>query len=73
MAVISTKNPSSLKMKYYCGKDDNQKNIIRSNTYSSLKPEATSDDVYAVGTALVSLQKHSIIDIIKLDNTVISE
>lgn len=73
MAITSVKNPSSLKMKFYCGKDENQKNIIRTRTYSNLRPDSTDQDVYDVGVAIGSLQKNNVVDIIKLDNTTISE
>lgn len=72
MAVTVIKNPSGLKMKFYCGKDENDKNIIRSKTFSNLRPDSSDEDVYEVGTAIASLQKNNVIDIIKLDNTVLS-
>ncbi|MEF9991882.1 MAG: DUF1659 domain-containing protein [Romboutsia sp.] len=73
MAITVTNNPSSLRIKFYLGKDDEQKNIIKSKTFSNLRPNSTNQDVYDVGAALVSLQKHNAIDIIKLDNTILSK
>lgn len=73
MAITAIKNPSSLRMVFYCGKDDNQKNIMRSKTYSKVKPAATNEKVYAVATGLAGLQKNNLVDIIKQDYTVIAE
>lgn len=73
MAITIVKNPSSLKMTFYCGKNNEGKNIIRSKTFSSLRADAAHEDVYEVGASIASLQKNNLIDILKLDNTIISE
>lgn len=66
--VVEIKNPSSLKMKLDCGLGDNGRSIIKSRTYSNLKPDAKSLDVFNVANALASLQQHSVLDITKQDN-----
>lgn len=73
MAVISTNNPTGLKLRFDCGKDDNGKVIVKTKTYSKVNPSATNDDVYAVAKAISSLQEHSLIEVQKIDNTTISE
>ncbi|HSQ87407.1 DUF1659 domain-containing protein [Romboutsia sp.] len=72
MAVIPTKNPSSLKMRFDCGKDENGKTIVKSRTYSKVRPDATDEKVYIVADAMASLQEHILIEVAKIDNTTIS-
>lgn len=73
MAVTAIKNPSGLKMRFDCGKDDNGKAIRKTKTYSNLRADATAQDVYEVGAMIASLQDHALIEIAKLDNTTIAE
>ena len=72
-SVTETKNPSSLKMKFDCGLGDNGRTIVKSRTYSNLKPDAKALDVYNVADAMVSLQQHSVLEIIKQDNTQLNQ
>lgn len=71
-SVVETNNPSSLKMKFDCGIGDNGRSIIRSRTYSNVKHNAAAVDVYNVADALASLQKHSVLEIAKQDNTLLN-
>ncbi|WP_195938086.1 DUF1659 domain-containing protein [Romboutsia sp. 1001713B170131_170501_G6] len=53
MAVTITKNPSYLKLRFDCGKDDETgKTVVRTKSYSNVNPDATDQDVYDVGTIL---------------------
>lgn len=72
MAVSETKNASSLKLKFDCGLNDDGKSVIKSRTYSNVKADATSQDVFDVARALVDLQIHDNIEILKQDNTVLN-
>ena len=72
MAVSETKNASSLKLKFDCGMNDDGKTVIKSRTYSNVKSDATSQDVFDVARALVDLQIHDNIEILKQDNTVLN-
>lgn len=73
MAVTTIKNPSGLKMKFDCGKDENGKAIRKSKTFSNLRPDASPQDVYDVGVMIASLQEYALIEIAKADNTTIGE
>jgi len=74
MAVVVTKNPSGLKMRFDCGKDDvTGKTIVRSKTYSNVKPDATDQAVFDVGVTIASLQLNTLIEVTKIDNSTISE
>ena len=64
--VTEIKNPSSLRIKFDCGLG---RSVIKSRTYSSLKHDAKPLDVLNVAKAIASLQKHSVLDIAKQDNT----
>ncbi|MGL5752710.1 MAG: DUF1659 domain-containing protein [Paraclostridium sp.] len=72
MAVSETKNASSLKLKLDCGTDNDGKSIVRSRTYSNVKADATSQDILDVANALIGLQIHSPLEILKQDNTVLN-
>lgn len=68
MAVIEINNPSSLKVKLDLGMVDG-KTKTRIKSYSYLKHSALAQDVYDVGEAIMGLQGHTVMDIIKQDNT----
>ena len=72
MTVSETKNPSALKIKFDCGLDDYGKSVIKSRTYSNLKPSASTQDVLDVARALIDLQVHDELEIIKQDNTILN-
>lgn len=67
--IVETKNQSSLKIKFDCGFNNEGRSIIKSRTYSNLKPTAQAIDVYNVANALASLQKNRVLDILKQDST----
>ena len=67
--VTEIKNPSSLKMRFDCGLGENGRTIVKSRTYSNLKPDAKALDVYNIADAMASLQQHSVLEIVKQDNT----
>ncbi|MGL5755375.1 MAG: DUF1659 domain-containing protein [Paraclostridium sp.] len=72
MAVSETKNPSALKIKLDCGLNDNGKTIVKSRTYSNLKPTASTQDTLDVAKALISLQVNDELEINKQDNTILN-
>ncbi|WP_373600268.1 DUF1659 domain-containing protein [Paraclostridium bifermentans] len=59
MPVLETKKPSSLKIKYDCGLDNDGKTIVKNRTYSNLSPIATSQDILDIANALNNLQQHA--------------
>lgn len=71
-SVTETKNSSSLKIKFDCGLGDDGKAVTKTRTYSNLKADADSVDVYNVALALESLQKHTLYEVIKQDSTILS-
>lgn len=72
MAVSETKNPSSLKIKFDCGLNDDGKTIVKSRTFSNVADTATSQDILDVANALIGLQNHDVLEILKVDNTILN-
>lgn len=72
MAVSETKNPSSLKIKFDCGLNDNGKTIVKSRTFSNVADNATSQDILDVANTLIGLQNHDVLEILKVDNTILN-
>lgn len=70
MAVVEIKNPSSLKVKLDIGMV-NGKVKTKIKTFSNVKHSASLQDAFDVVEALVNLQEHSLMDVIKVDNTTI--
>ena len=68
MAVREVKNPSSLRIKLDLGMEDGRTKV-RSKTFSSVKHDASSQNVYDVAEALMGLQEYQTIEVAKIDNT----
>lgn len=64
MAVNEAKNPSSLRIKLDLGIVDG-KTKVRSKTFSNLKHDATSQNVYDVSEGLMTLQEYDVLETIK--------
>ena len=73
MAVISTPNASSVKVKLDQGTDINGDRVIKTKTFSSIKSSASNDDIMAVVNALVALQQHTLSATNRVDNSSLSE
>ncbi|MFR9069479.1 MAG: DUF1659 domain-containing protein, partial [Paraclostridium sp.] len=71
-AVSETKNPSTLKIKFDCGLNDDGKTIVKSRTFSNVADNATSQDILDVANALIGLQNHDVLEILKVDNTILN-
>ncbi len=72
--VIEAKNPSSLRLKLDCGVNKlTGKTVVKSKTFSNVRPNASVDDVYQVAVALGSLQQYDVLEIAKIDNSTLTE
>ena len=70
MSVVEGKNPTSLRMKFDLGFDAvTNKTKVKSKTYSNVRHNATSQDIYDVAIKLQSLQEYEVIEICKIENT----
>ncbi len=68
--MLEIKNPSSLKIKLDLGME-NGKVKTKIKSFSNVKHNVSLQDAYDVVEALVNLQEHSLMDVIKVDNTTI--
>ena len=73
MAIISIANASSIKVKFDQGEDLNGDRIVKTRTYSSVKPNASSEDIVSVITTLSALQQHTLVGLNRIDNTSLSQ
>ena len=73
MAVVSTPNASSIKVKFDHGTDLNGDRVIKTKTYSSIKSGATNDNIIAVVNAISGLQQHTLSGTNRVDNSSLSE
>ena len=73
MAVISTSNASSVKVKFDQGMDLNGDRVVKTKTYSSIKPDASNENIMAVVNALEGLQEHMLSGVNRVDNISLSE
>lgn len=71
MAITEMQNPSSLRIKLDLGMEDG-KTKVRSKTFSSVKHDASAQNVYDVAQALMELQEYTTIEIAKIDNTTLA-
>lgn len=73
MAVISSPNASSIKVKFDHGTNLEGDRIIKTRTYGSIKSAASNEDIMAVVNAIVGLQQHSLSAVNRIDNFSLSE
>lgn len=73
MAVLATKNLSSLKIYFDKGLDTNSKRVIAIKTFSFVDAEATDQAIMDVANALAQLQQHNLYNVVRIDNTSLSE
>ena len=73
MSVIEGKNPTSLRMKFDLGLDETtNKTKVKSKTYSNIRHDATSQDIYDVATKIESLHEYAVIEICRIENTTLA-
>jgi len=73
MAIVSTKNSSSIKLNLDCGIDEKGKTIVRSKSFNNLKFDALDDDIYEIVESIMSLQDFNLLQINKIDNATLSK
>ena len=73
MAIVSTKNLSSIKLSLDCGIDEKGKTIVRSKSFNNLKFDALDDDIYEIVESIMSLQDFNLLQINKIDNATLSK
>lgn len=71
MTINEMQNPSSLRIKLDLGMVDG-KTKVRSKTFSSIKHDASAQNVYDVTEALMELQEFATLEVAKIDNTTLA-
>ncbi|GAA0218995.1 DUF1659 domain-containing protein [Metaclostridioides mangenotii] len=73
MAIVSTKNSSSIKLSLDCGIDEKGKTIVSSKSFNNLKLDALDDDIYEIVESIMSLQDFKLLQVNKIDNATLSK
>jgi len=74
MAVKSTKVQSTMNVKFKTGIDAKGEDILKNQRFSKVKVTAGDDNILAVGTALGTLLKYPMVEVLREDiNIIINE
>ncbi|MEW9079249.1 DUF1659 domain-containing protein [Terrisporobacter glycolicus] len=73
MAVVSTPNASSVKVKFDHGTDLNGDRVVKTKTFSSIKSGASNENIMAVVNTIAALQQHTLSGTNRVDNSSLSE
>lgn len=73
MPVVSTIVDSRLQLRLQTGEDTQGNPIVRTKTYSRVKPAALDEDVYAVAKALAGLQINPLVEVKRVNEKDLSE
>lgn len=73
MALVVTPNSSRLTLTMNIGNDDEGRPILRSRSYSGVKPAAADQDVYDVALVLEGLQQYVVGEVSRIDETGLAE
>ncbi|WP_425448009.1 DUF1659 domain-containing protein [Dethiothermospora halolimnae] len=73
MALDITNKDSKLRIRFDGGLDDKGKQILKSKTYSKIKPETTDDDIYGVATSLTGLQNLPLMSVTRVNEVELAE
>jgi hypothetical protein len=67
MAVIKVPQSGKVVLKVQTGVSATGTPVTRLRTFANIKPGAVDSDVFAVAEGLGSLQKHTVVDVIRQD------
>ena len=70
MATV-TKLSSGMQLKYSMGTDGNGKEVFRRKTFKNFKSDVLDDDIYAVSQQFNILQEPSVVEVKRIDESVI--
>jgi hypothetical protein len=73
MAVNSNPGEGILQIKFQTGLDDDGKPVIRTKSFTGVKPTATDEDVYTVAQRLIGLQKHTVVSVNRINPVELTE
>ena len=61
MAIVATPLASRLQLRVIVGYDSDDNPVLRTRSYTNIKPDAASDLLYLTGLDLASLQEHPLL------------
>lgn len=73
MAVIKTPKESSVKLKFSLGLDGKGNEITKSKTLANVKNAASDENIHEVAKEISNLQKHTLMEVARVDNALLSE
>ena len=73
MAVNTVPIGSRLQLRLIVGQDRQGNPIYRTRSYSNVKPDASDEDVFAVGNALAGLQQHDVEELRRTNDFILLE
>jgi hypothetical protein len=73
MAVLSTRVQNNMVIKFKTGLDEDGNDIIKGQRFSKLKVNSTEEDIHAIGTALGSLLRYEVVEIIRENQSLVAE
>jgi hypothetical protein len=73
MAIEANTVKTRLQLRLKIGQDAQGNPVFKTRSYSNVKTTAGDEDVYEVGLALVSLQKHELEDLYRINELILEE
>jgi len=67
MPIMPNQANSKLKLVLNTGLDENNKNIVKSKTFSNIKPAISNEDLYELGTAISDLQSYPLLNLVRYE------
>ncbi|MDW5299656.1 MAG: DUF1659 domain-containing protein [Sedimentibacter sp.] len=67
MAVVANQADSKFKIVLNAGVDENNKDIIKSKTFSNVKSTVTNDNLFNLGVSLAGLQAHALTNVVRYE------
>ncbi|NLC12242.1 MAG: DUF1659 domain-containing protein [Firmicutes bacterium] len=64
---------SRMQLRFKVGETEGGRDIVRSRSFSNIKPDAQDEDVHAVGTALAQLQVNELLALRRINEVELEE
>lgn len=71
--MISIQDLGSFKLIYSLGLDENGKEIRRSKSYGEVRQTANDEDIFEVAKSIANLQQNTLVEVRKVENTILGE
>ncbi|ACB86107.1 DUF1659 domain-containing protein [Natranaerobius thermophilus] len=68
MPVLGLKGPTRVQFRLVIGNDDEGKPVFRTRSFGRITPNATDEEIYDIGEKMMSLQKHQVFNVNRIDH-----